>query len=195
MICTASAQTQKAIQEASAVQKQNLLEQQFTAERPNQIWVSDITYFKINDYWLYFCMILDLFSRRVIGYRVSRNASTHLVTSTFRDAYQARGNPIGLTFHSDRGAQYTSATLTELLQNAVRNSPFPLQHGPMTMRSPKRFCFLQKEEAYRREYTSEQSYRKSVAQYVQFYNELRPHRTLKYKTPQAFEEAYWASLS
>lgn len=124
--------------------KQNLLEQQFTAERPNQIWVSDITYFKINDYWLYFCMILDLFSRRVIGYRVSRNASTHLVTSTFRDAYQARGNPIGLTFHSDRGAQYTSATLTELLQNVVRNSPFPLQHGPMTTRSPKRFCFLQK---------------------------------------------------
>ena len=47
--------------------KQNLLEQQFTAERPNQIWVSDITYFKINDYWLYFCMILDLFSRVVMG--------------------------------------------------------------------------------------------------------------------------------
>lgn len=93
---------------------------------------------QINDYWLYFCMILDLFSRRVIGYRVSRNASTHLVTSTFRDAYQARGNPIGLTFHSDRGAQYTSVTLTELLQNAVRNSPFPQQHGPMTTRSPKR---------------------------------------------------------
>ena len=57
------------------------------------------------------------------------------------------------------------------------------------------FASFKKEEAYRREYASEQSYRKSVAQYVQFYNELRPHRTLKYKTPQAFEEAYWASLS
>ena len=57
------------------------------------------------------------------------------------------------------------------------------------------FASFKKEETYRREYTSEQSYRKSVAQYVQFYNEMRPHRTLKYKTSQAFEEAYWASLS
>ena len=176
--------------------KQNLLEQQFTAERPNQIWVSDITYFKINDYWLYFCMILDLFSRRVIGYRVSRNASPHLVTSTFRDAYPARGNPIGLTFHSDRGAQYTSATLTELLQKCGAKQSFSATARPHDNAVAEAFfASFKKEEAYRREYTSEQSYRKSVAQYVQFYNELRPHRTLKYQTPQAFEEAYWASLS
>ena len=176
--------------------KQNLLEQQFTAERPNQIWVSGITYFKINDYWLYFCMILDLFSRRVIGYWVSRNASTHLVTSTFRDAYQARGNPIGLTFHSDRGAQYTSATLTELLQKCGAKQSFSATARPHDNAVAEAFfASFKKEEAYRREYTSEQSYRKSVAQYVQFYNEPRPHRTLKYKTPQAFEEAYWASLS
>lgn len=176
--------------------KQNLLEQQFTVERPNQIWVSDITYFKINDYWLYFCMILDLFSRRVIGYRVSCNASTHLVTSTFRDAYQARGNPIGLTFHSDRGAQYTAATLTELLQKCGAKQSFSATARPHDNAVAEAFfASFKKEEAYRREYTSEQSYRKSVAQYVQFYNERRPHRTLKYKTPQAFEEAYWASLS
>lgn len=75
-------------------------------------------------------MILDLFSRRVIGYRVSRNASTHLVTSTFRDAYQARGNPIGLTFHSDRGAQYTSATLTELLQKCGAKQSFSATARP-----------------------------------------------------------------
>lgn len=85
---------------------------------------------QINDYWLYFCMILDLFSRRVIGYRVSRNASTHLVTSTFRDAYQARGNPIGLTFHSDRGAQYTSVTLTELLQKCGAKQSFSATARP-----------------------------------------------------------------
>ena len=63
--------------------KQNLLERQFTANYPNQIWVSDITYFKVNDYWVYLCIILDLYSRKIIGYRVSRNASTNLVTSTF----------------------------------------------------------------------------------------------------------------
>ena len=73
--------------------KQNLLERQFTAEHPNQIWVSDITYFKVNDYWVYLCVILDLFSRKIVGYRVSRNASTNLVTSTFRTAFRERGNP------------------------------------------------------------------------------------------------------
>ena len=84
----------------------------------------------------------------------------------------------------------------EICKNAVRNSPFPLQHGPMTTRSPKRSLLPSKKRRRTAgEYTSEQSYRKSVAQYVQFYNEMRPHRTLKYKTSQAFEEAYWASLS
>ena len=73
--------------------KQNLLERQFTADHPNQIWVSDITYFKVNDYWVYLCVILDLFSRKIVGYRVSRNASTNLVTSTFRTAFRERGNP------------------------------------------------------------------------------------------------------
>ena len=92
--------------------KQNLLERRFTADRPNQIWVSDITYFKVNDHWVYFCVILDLFSRKVIGHRVSRNASTNLVTSTFRTAFQARGKPDDLTFHSDRRKQYTSAAFT-----------------------------------------------------------------------------------
>ena len=195
-LCSVRTDAKKQFKRKQQYAKQNLLKREFSAEHPNQIWVSDITYFKINDYWLYFCMILDLFSRRVIGYRMSRNASTHLVTSTFREAYQARGNPIGLTFHSDRGAQYTSATLTELLQKCGAKQSFSATARPHDNAVAEAFfASFKKEEAYRREYTSEQSYRKSVAQYVQFYNELRPHRTLKYKTPQAFEEAYWASLS
>jgi putative transposase len=171
--------------------KQNLLERQFTADHPNQIWVSDITYFKVNDYWVYLCAILDLFSRKIVGYRVSRNASTNLVTSTFRTAFRERGNPDGLTFHSDRGKQYTSATFTALLQKCGVKQFFSATARPHDNAVAETFfASFKKEEAYRREYTSEQSYRKSVEQYIRFYNELRPHRTLKYKTPQAFEEAY-----
>ncbi len=103
--------------------KRNLLEREFVAERPNQIWVSDITYFRVNNYWVYLCIILDLYARRIVGYRVSRNASTNLVTATFRNAYQERGKPTNLTFHSDRGKQYTSAAFTLLLQkNGVKQS-------------------------------------------------------------------------
>lgn len=68
-------------------------------------------------------MILDLYSRKIVGYKVSRNASTNLVTTTFRNAYQERGKPKNLTFHSDRGTQYTSAAFTQLLQkNGVKHS-------------------------------------------------------------------------
>ena len=175
--------------------KQNLLERQFTAEHPNQIWVSDITYFKVNDYWVYLCVILDLFSRKIVGYRVSRNASTNLVTSTFRTAFRERGNPSSLTFHSDRGKQYTSAAFTALLQKCGVKQSFSATARPHDNAVAETFfASFKKEEAYRREYTSEQGYRKSVEQYIQFYNELRPHRTLKYKTPTAFEKAYWAGL-
>ena len=175
--------------------KQNLLERQFTADHPNQIWVSDITYFKVNDYWVYLCIILDLFSRKIVGYRVSRNASTNLVTSTFRTAFRERGNPSGLTFHSDRGKQYTSAALTALLQKCEVKQSFSATARPHDNAVAETFfASFKKEEAYRREYTSEQSYRKSVEQYIRFYNELRPHRTLKYKTPQAFEDAHQERL-
>ena len=175
--------------------KRNLLEREFTAERPNQIWVSDITYFRVNNYWVYLCIILDLYARRIVGYRVSRNVSTNLVTATFRNAYQERGKPKNLTFHSDREKQYTSAAFTLLLQkNGVKQS-FSATGRPYDNAVAETFfATFKKEEAYRREYTSEQSFFKSVEQYIRFYNEVRPHQTLKYQTPQTFEEKYYASF-
>ena len=173
--------------------KQNLLERQFTAERPNQIWVSDITHFKVNGYWLYFCMILDLFSRKIVGWRVSRNASTNLVTTTFRNTYRERGEPQSLIFHSDRGKQYTSGAFEKLLQKCGTKQSFSATGQPHDNAVAETFfATFKKEEAYRREYTSEQSFRRSVEQYIAFYNETRPHRTLKYKTPPTFEDEYFS---
>ena len=176
-------------------QKQNLLAREFTADHPDQIWVSDITYFKVSGYWVYLCIILDLFSRKIIGYRVSRNASTNLVTTTFRNAYQERGKPKNLTFHSDRGKQYTSGAFTQLLQsNGVKQSFSATGRPHDNAVAESFFATFKKEEAYRREYTSEQSFRKSVEQYIQFYNEVRPHQTLKYQTPQAFEDKHYTKF-
>ena len=172
-------------------QKQNLLAREFVTDHPNQIWVSDITYFKVSGYWVYLCIILDLYSRKIVGYRVSRNASTNLVTTTFRNAYQERGRPKNLTFHSDRGKQYTSGAFTQLLQvNGIKQSFSATGRPHDNAVAETFFATFKKEEAYRREYTSEQSFRKSVEQYIQFYNEVRPHQTLKYKTPQAFEDKF-----
>lgn len=171
--------------------KRNLVNQEFSVTRPNEIWASDITYFKIKGYAVYLCVIIDLFSRRVVGYRVSRKCSTHLVTATFKDAFRARSNPTDLTFHSDRGGQYTSDTFFKLLQQGGVKQSFSRSGRPCDNAVAETFfASFKREEAYRRDYSSEADFRKSVDEYVRFYNEQRPHQTLAYKSPVRFEELY-----
>lgn len=176
--------------------KQNLLKRKFSAGHPNQIWVSDITYFKVKSYWVYLCIILDLYSRKIIGWRVSRHMSTNLVTQTFKAAFQERGQPKDLTFHSDRGGQYISKTMMGLLQQYGVKQSFSASARPLDNAVAETFfASFKREEAYRKDYTSEQHFRKSVEEYIRFYNEVRPHQTLNYRTPQAFEDAYNSVLS
>lgn len=176
--------------------KQNLLKREFSADHPNQIWVSDITYFKVKSYWVYLCIVLDLYSRKIIGWRVSKHMSTHLVTATFKATFQERGKPQNLTFHSDRGSQYVSKTLTGLFQQFGVKQSFSATARPLDNAVAETFfATFKREEAYRKDYTSEQHFRRSVAEYIRFYNEVRPHQTLNYKTPQAFEDAYKPVLS
>ena len=130
--------------------KRNVLRQQFQADRPNQIWVSDVTCFKLGELYLYTCVILDLFSRRVVAYKVSRKNSTQLITSTFKDAWEQRAPDTGLIFHSDRGAQYTSHRFRQLLHEravvqSFSNSRKP--HGNAVAESF--FATLKKEDLYR----------------------------------------------
>lgn len=169
--------------------KQNLLDREFTAKRKNEKWVSDITYFKINNYAIYLCVIIDLFSRKVVGYRISRKCSTHLVTSTFRNAFADRGEPKNLMFHSDRGSQYISVAFQDLLKACGVTQSFSFTGRPHDNAVAETFfATFKKEEAYRRNYTSENDFRKSVEEYIWFYNEKRPHATIGYKTPNRFEE-------
>lgn len=172
-------------------QKRNLLNQNFSAKRINEVWVSDITYFKIRDYAVYLYVIIDLFSRRVVGYRVSKKSSTHLVTATFKAAFQDRGLPANLTFHSDRGGQYISDTFRFLLRECNGTQSFCNTGRPYDNAVAETFfATFKKEEAYRRDCSSEADFRKSVDAYIQFYNEVRPHQTLAYKSPTRFEELY-----
>lgn len=171
--------------------KQNLLQRQFQADEPNRVWVSDVTRSKINDKYLYVCAILDLFSRKVVAYRVSPKNSTYLITSTFRQAFQNRNTPQSLMFHSDQGAQYTSKTFRKLLRmnKVVQSFSAPGQpHDNAVMESF--FSYMKREEIYRTQYKSEQQFVKSVDNYIEFYNTQRPHSTLNYKTPDQFEAIY-----
>lgn len=171
--------------------KENLLKREFSASSPNQIWVSNITYFKVRGYWVYLCIILDLYSRKIVGWRVSRHMSMDLVTTTFKMAFQERGKPQNLTFHSGRGSQYIWKTFAALLQPCDVKQSFSATARPLDNAVAETFfSTFKREEAYRRDYTSEQHFRRNTEEYIQFYNEVRPHKTLQYKTPQAFEDFY-----
>lgn len=168
--------------------RQNILQRQFQVNEPNLVWVSDVTCFKVNDTYLYVCVILDLFSRKVIAYRASAKNSTYLITSTFRQAFKARNEPQSLTFHSDQGAQYTSNTFRKLLRmNKVVQSFSKSGRPHDNAVAESFFASMKREEIYRNQYKSEGQFMKSVDNYIKFYNTERPHRTLNYKTPDQFE--------
>lgn len=195
-LCSVQTDAKKQSKRRQQYAKQNLLKREFSADHPNQIWVSDITYFKVKSYWVYLCIILDLYSRKIIGWRVSRHMSTHLVTATFKATFQERGRPQNLTFHSDRGRQYVSKTLIGLFQQCGVKQSFSATARPLDNAVAETFfSTFKREEAYRKDYTSEQHFRRSVEEYIRFYNEVRPHQTLNYKTPQALEDNYGSVLS
>ena len=171
--------------------KRNVLRQQFSAARPNEVWVSDVTCFRLKDRNYYICISLDLFSRKVIAHKVSKKNSTQLITSTFKSAWEERNPEMELLFHSDRGAQYTSHRFQELLRSHAVVQSFSNSGKPHDNAVAESFfASLKKEELYRKDYASEPDFRRSISAYMEFYNMKRPHRTLKNRTPCQMEEDY-----
>lgn len=169
--------------------KKNVLRQQFHAGKPNQIWVSDVTCFKLEDHYLYTCVILDLFSCKVIAYKISKKNSTQLITSTFKMAWEQRSPEAGLIFHSDRGSQYTSHRFQQLLHERSVVQSFSNSGKPHDNAVAESFfASFKKEELYRKNYTSEADFKRGVDSYIEFYNCRRPHRTLRNQTPCQVEE-------
>lgn len=170
----------------------NFLHQQFHTDRPNQIWVSAITAFKFGDKYYYLCATIDLFSRKIISYRISRNSSAQLLTKAFKQAYFERKPEKGLMFHSDRRPQYMSSTFVSLLEDFGVKQSFSRTGCPHDNAVAEAFfSILKKEELYRRHYASEADLIKGIRRFIDFYNSERPHSTIQYKTPQQKEQEYW----
>ena len=162
----------------------NYLNQQFNTTRPNEVWVSDVTYFRFNNKNYYICAVLDLFSRMVIGYKIGKSNSTQLVKSTFKMAYADRQPVLPLTFHTDRGSNYHSKTFCACLRNLGITQSFSRAHIPYDNSVMESFFSnLKREELYRTKYRSENEFRTAVDKYMIFYNEQRPHAKNGYKTP------------
>jgi putative transposase len=167
----------------------NVLDRQFTAERPNQKWAVDITYLWTDQGWLYLAGVIDLCSRKIVGWSMADHMKTELVSDALAMAIARRQPGEGLLHHSDRGVQYASDAYQHLLQS----------HQMLTSMSGKGECWdnavmesfwatLKSELVHHEHYATQDQARASIFEYIEvFYNRKRLHSSLGYQSPEAFE--------
>lgn len=173
--------------------RENILKQDFNADAPNKVWVSDVTQFNLDQHRFYICVIIDLFSRKVISYHISGNNSTQLAKTTFKKAYEMRHPSEGLLFHTDNGSNYLSNTFMGYLNSLGIKQSFSRAHVPYDNSVCEAFFSnMKREELYRFKYPTVAEFKRSVEKYIHFFNSERPHATLKYKTPDKYESDFWA---
>ena len=171
----------------------NHLDQKFIVEEPNKVWVSDITYIATQEGWLYVVIVLDLFSRKVVGLSMGDSLHTNLIIKALKQALWHRNIQGELMHHSDRGCQYTSANFQELTK----------RHGIKLSMSAKGHCYdnavaesffhtLKTEHTDLCKYKIREEAKASIFEYIEvFYNRQRIHSTLGYASPEEFEQFWW----
>ena len=168
----------------------NVLDREFTATAPNQKWVTDITYLATSAGWVYLTAVIDLFSRKVVGWSVSQSLATELVQAALREAIEKR-RPDGsqLLHHSDRGCQYTSNAYQQTLQTLGITCSMSRTGNCYDNAVAERFFWsLKYEWTNHRVYPDLESARQSVFNYIEiFYNQRRRHQTLDWVSPSEFE--------
>lgn len=163
----------------------NHLNRQFKAERPNQLWCGDVTYIWTGKDYLHLALVIDLYARRIIGWACSRHPDTELTKSALSFAYQARGQPTGVMFHSDQGVHYTSKAYQQHLwryqiKQSISRRGNCWDNAPMerVFRSLKSEWLPEK-----RCYSSYLEAEKDIMQYIKYYNNYRVHSYNGYLTP------------
>ena len=168
---------------------ENTLNRQFTAEPPNRVWAGDITYVWTTEGWLYLAVVLDLYSRAVIGWAMGHRLTVDLAEQALTMALANRKPKAGLLHHSDRGSQYAATAYQQLLTT----------HGMTGSMSRRGNCWdnacvesffgtLKRELIYHRQYRTRDEATQDIFEYIEvFYNRLRRHSTLGYYSPAEFE--------
>src|SRR6056297_831108 len=168
----------------------NLLARDFLALGPNQKWVTDITYLLTAEGWVYLAVVVDLFSRKVVGWAMSDSLATPLVSEALRNAIESRRPDCGkLLHHSDRGCQYTSESYQKTLKTLGIECSMSRRGNCYDNAVAERFFWSLKHEWTKHEsFADLQEARLSVFKYIEvFYNRKRLHQSLAYKSPEQFE--------
>ena len=167
-----------------------------TVRRPNEVWVADITYIRILMGFLYLAVILDLFSRKVIGWALSEHIDTQLTSTALRMALEERRPPSGCIHHSDRGVQYASHAYVDELRGAGMQISMARKGNPYDNAVAESFMkTLKYEEVYLWDYRTVKDVRERIPYFVEeVYNQKRLHSALGYCPPNEFEET-WQRLA
>jgi putative transposase len=168
----------------------NLLDRAFEASAPNQKWIADFTYIWTAEGWLYVAVVVDLFSRRVVGWAMKAEMTAQLVTDALIMAIWRRGKPVSLLHHSDQGSQYTSEQFQRLMADhgitcSMSRSGNVWDNAAME----SFFSSLKTERTARKVYRTRDDAKADVFDYIErFYNPRRRHSTLGYLSPVEFEQ-------
>ena len=169
----------------------NVLNQDFATHFPNTKWVGDITYIQVKQRWLYLAVVIDLYSRRVVGWAFSERINAQLVCDALKMALRKRGYPKGVVVHTDRGSQYCSGAYQKLIK----------AYGLVCSMSGKGNCYdnavcesffhtLKVEHVYRLSFESIEHAKQQIFWFIEaYYNPKRKHSALGYKSPVKFEQA------
>ena len=167
----------------------NALDRRFTADQPNRKWIADFTYVWTAEGWLYVAAVIDLFSRRVVGWSMKAEMTAQLVTDALLMAIWRRGKPDALLHHSDRGSQYSSDQFQRLMaDNGVVCSMSRSGNVWDNAAMESFFSSLKTERIGKRVYRTRDDARADVFDYIErFYNTVRRHSTIGYVSPVEFE--------
>ena len=163
----------------------NLLDRNFTASAPNRIWLADITYVETDQGWLYLATVMDLYSRRIVGWAMQDHLRAELPLAALRMAISAKRPGAGLIHHSDRGVQYASAEYRKLIQSAgfrasMSRKADRYDNAPME----SFFHTLKTELVHHRKYATRQVATRDIFAYIEgFYNRTRRHSAIGYISP------------
>jgi putative transposase len=168
----------------------NLLDQNFSALRANERWSADITYVATRQGWLYLAVVMDLYSRRIVGWSMNRRLSRHLAVDALKMALDRRQPQKSLVHHSDRGAQYTSDDYRLLLrENHIECSMSGRGNCYDNAPAESFFSLLNRERIRRKTYSTRDAARADIFDYIErFYNRKRIHGYLGYTSPVDYEE-------
>lgn len=171
----------------------NTLDRQFAVGKPNQVWCGDITYIWTGQRWAYLAVVLDLYARKPVGWALSLKADSELTSKALLMAYESRGRPNGLLFHSDQGVQYTSLRFRQYLwryqiKQSMSRRGNCWDNAPME----RFFRSLKTEWVPETGYRSFAEAKQSITDYViGYYSGIRPHRHNDDLPPNVAESMYW----